>query len=111
MTPEPTYPRTDDQLRDRARARVETLVLDWHVSHGDFIEIHTALHAGARLVVILAPGHPPIVSVTHAMSGSPADVWCETSTCHDFTVEEAKRVAAEAAVYAALLYVKTQFPR
>lgn len=82
-------------LREDAYALVDQIApLDWHLSVVDDLEIHTALYGDARIVVIQEKGCPPRTSVTLGHD------WCETSTCYDFSLEEAQRVATVDAIYA-----------
>ena len=91
-------PDSDDALLATAHAAAQTASVDWHETEIDGIWIYTATLGQSRLVVIDRGGDAPLLtSVTLRAAGSPAtdqsDVQQATSTCHGFTLDDAKHAA------------------
>jgi hypothetical protein len=91
-------PDSDDALLATAHAAAQTARVDWHETEIDGLWIHTTLYGTARLVVLDRGGDAPLLtSVTLRALDSTAtdqsDVQQATSTCHGFTLDDAKHAA------------------
>lgn len=91
-------PDSDDALLAIAHAAAQTAQVDWHETEIDGIWIHTAVRGQSRLVVLdRGADLPKLTSVTLRDTASTAtdqsDVQQATSTCHGFTLDDAKHAA------------------
>jgi hypothetical protein len=91
-------PDSDDALLATAHAAAQTASVDWHETEIDGLWIHTALYGTARLVVLERGGDAPLLTsaslrALDSTATDQSDVQQATSTCHGFTLDDAKHAA------------------